>query len=120
MAVNDYSLGGNTPARKTRAASVGLACLPLGFCLGWLAHPAFNPAPAVSEKSAPDPDPSRIQAYFSPRGGARDAIIDCIDQAKTENVNAENTLVFKSDRGLAEEYRRLFETLRERSDEWSS
>jgi len=68
--------------------------LTLAFAAGWVARPAFShaPAPAGAIYATPHPTPSGspladgvyaplVTVHFSPRGGTRAAIIDCIDQA---------------------------------------
>jgi len=75
--------------------------LTLAFAAGWVSQPTFIPAPVPVDSSvthtmyaAPHPassgstladsiDAPAVAVYFSPNGGTRAAIIDCIDQAHT-------------------------------------
>jgi len=109
-----------TPRRKKKPGRriKGVICVLLAaFAAGWYAcshdartagiHNPFRPEAATahaheSPPAAPPPtapETQTIQAYFSPRGGTRDAIVNCIDGARSEVLVA---LYYLTDEGLAE------------------
>ena len=86
-----HSSGYVYPPRRIAWWALSLA---LAFAAGWAARPTSSPAfvPAGAVHAAPHPTPSgaptpdgiitqTVSVYFSPNGGSRAAILDCINQA---------------------------------------
>jgi len=101
-------VGGITKTRNrglSRRFAGLVALLPVAFTAGWWSNSAFSLSagdierPSIAATPHANDATPRIQAFFSPRGGTRDAIIDRIDQARTEVLAA---LYFFTDAALAD------------------
>lgn len=86
-----HSIHQHSPGRGMKFGIAGIACLALFFTLGWSAC-------AVTSRSWENQTDAPV-VYFSPRGGARQAIVDSIDTAEHEILLA---LYYFTDPGLAD------------------
>lgn len=92
MNSNTGIIAKNSRGRFLSSRGIALiVCLLLGITTGWALHSSFH--------TTPPSDALSVMAFFSPGGGARQAILDNINEAQTEILVA---LYYFTDPGLAD------------------